>query len=71
MSERLGLEFPVIAAIDRADVIDGLGAYPLLRRKTYHPVNVILDKNLEVEVASYSSAAVGRISVEEALRFLI
>ncbi len=71
MNERLGLKFPVIAEVDRAQVIDGLGAYPLDRRGTYHPVNMILDENGAVDVVSYSSDAIGRIGVEEALRFLI
>lgn len=70
MSERLGLEFPVLAEIDRAQVVDGMGAYPLDRRGTYHPVNVILDENGAVDVASYSSGAIGRIGPEEALRFV-
>ena len=71
MSERLGPEFPVLAEVDRTLVIDGLGAYPLDRRGTYHPVNIILDENGLVDVVSYSSGAIGRIGVEEALRFLI
>ena len=71
MSERLGLEFPVLAEVDRALVIDGLGAYSLDRRGTYHPVNIITDETGAVDVVSYSSGAIGRIGVEEALRFLI
>lgn len=71
MSERLGLEFPVLAEVDRAVVVDGLGAYPLDRRGTYHPVNIITDESGAVDVVSYSSGAIGRIGVEEALRFLI
>ncbi len=71
MSERLGLEFPVLAEVDQAAVVDGLGAYPLDRRGTYHPVNIILDETGAVDVVSYSSGPIGRIGVEEALRFLI
>ena len=71
MIERLGLEFPVVGEVDRDQVIQGLDAYPLDRRQSFHPVNIIVDVNGAVEVASYSSGAVGRIGVEEALRFLI
>jgi len=54
MSERLGLEIPVLAEVDRALVVDGLGAYPLDRA---------------VDVVSYSSGAIGRIGVERRCGF--
>ncbi len=71
MSERLVLQFPVIGELEWSLVIDGLGAYPLDRQGTYHPVNIITDETGAVDVVSYSSGAIGRIGVEEALQFLI
>ncbi|HJN39036.1 MAG TPA: hypothetical protein QGH28_02550 [Chloroflexota bacterium] len=68
MIEHLGLESPVVGEIDRDLVIQRLDAYPLDRRQSFHPVNVIFDADGAVEVAS---GAIGRIGVEEDLRFLI
>lgn len=62
------LSFPVLYGLDVDDMNARLGLYIEKGEKTHlQPAQFILDPTGHIELASYSSGAVGRLSAAEAL----
>ncbi len=68
--ERFGLKFPVACELELPEDADKIGAYFSLERNCFHATQFVLDSDRKVEVSVYSTGPVGRLSVEEVLRYV-
>ena len=68
MAEEEDLDFSVLYGLDVKDIRDRYGLYIHENERTHlQPAQFILDPEGNVQLASYSSGAVGRLDAEEAL----
>ena len=68
LSERLGLEFPLVGELAYPDALDAVGAYRFERRGAFQATAFVLDADRRVEAAVYSATNVGRLQPEEVMR---
>ena len=68
LTERLGLEFPLVGELAYPDALDAVGAYRFERRNAFQATAFVLDADRCVEAAVYSATNVGRLTPEELMR---
>ena len=68
--ERIGIEYKLVYDIKFPEHADLIGAYHHATRPTIHPAQFVIDADRKVEVSVYSTGPVGRLEVDEVLRFV-
>ena len=68
LTERLGIEFPLVGELAYPDALDAVGAYRFERRQAFQATAFVLDADRRVEAAVYSATNVGRLQPEEVMR---
>ena len=68
LSDRLGLEFPLVGELRYPDAVDAIGAYRNDGRSSFHATGIVLSPDQRVEAAVYSASNIGRLMPEEVMR---
>ena len=68
LTDRLGLEFPLVGELAYPEALDAVGAYRFERRSAFQATAFVLDSDRRVEAAVYSATNVGRLTPEEVMR---
>lgn len=68
--ERLGIKYKVVHDVRFPEHADLIGAYHHATRPTIHPAQFVIDADRKVEVSVYSTGPIGRLAVDEVLRFV-
>ena len=69
LTDRLGLEFPLVGELAYPDALDAVGAYRFEQSASaFQATAFVLDPERHVEAAVYSATNVGRLTPEEVMR---
>lgn len=69
MAEEVGAEFPIVYGLDVPADAERLGAYYQAEKQFFHATSAIVAGD-EIDTVVYSSGAVGRLTAEDALRWI-
>ncbi len=67
LAQKLGLTFPIACGLDAEMVARATGGFYDQDKKYLQPTNIIVRPDKTVEIAAYSSGAVGRFAAKDVL----